>query len=146
MKLTWRKSSRLLNRVAFLVFIISGGYTRCDFYCILSTAMICLLSKNFTCVDDTFLVHNESHNNRNLFVDWWVARFISLIFLSTSVALNILLSLYQLFCDFENFISLFDRFRFWVPTRFPEVIRPRYDPDWPNLQQYIAKKFFLQHY
>ena len=99
-----------------------------------------------TCVDDTFLVHNESHNNRNLFVDWWVARFISLIFLSTSVALNILLSLYQLFCDFENFISLFDRFRFWVPTRFPEVIRPRYDPDWPNLEQYIAKKFFLQHY
>ena len=55
-------------------------------------------------------------------------RFISMIFLSTSVALNIL-SLHQLFRDFENFMSLFGRFRFWEPTRFPEVICLRYDPD-----------------
>ena len=39
-----------------------------------------------------------------------------------------MLSLYKLFRDFENFKSLFGRFRFWLPTRFPEVIYPRYDP------------------
>ena len=48
-------------------------------------------------------------------------------FLSTSVALNIL-SIYQLFHDFENLMSLFRRFRFWAPTRFPKVNCFRYDP------------------
>ena len=56
-----------------------------------------------------------------------VSRFISLIFLSTSVVLNIL-SRYQLFRDFENYLSLFGGLWFWAPTCFLEVIWPRYDP------------------
>ena len=48
-----------------LVCIISGGYTRCDFYRIFSVAMICFPFKIFSaCVNDTFLVLNESHDNR----------------------------------------------------------------------------------
>ena len=38
------------------------------------------------------------------------------------------MSLYQLLRDFENFMSLFGCFHFWVLTHFPEVICPRYDP------------------
>ena len=51
-----------------------------------------------------------------------ISRFIYLIFPSTLADLNIL-NLYQLFRDF---MSLFGRFRFWAPTRFPEVICLRY--------------------
>ena len=55
-----------------------------------------------------------------------ISRFISLVFLSTSVTLNIL-SLYQLSLDFENFsMSLLGHFRFWAHTLFPEIICPRY--------------------
>ena len=60
-----------------------------------------------------------------------ISRFISLIFLSTLNALNIL-SLYQLFLDFEIFMSLFGCFQFWVSTSFLEVICPRYGPDCYN--------------
>ena len=57
-----------------------------------------------------------------------LSRCISLYFLSASVALNIL-SVYHLFPDFENFMSLFGRFQFLAPTCFLEVIYPRYNPD-----------------
>ena len=60
-----------------------------------------------------------------------ISRFISLIFLSTLNALNIL-SLYQLFRDIEIFMSLFGCFQFWVSTFFLEVICPRYGPDCYN--------------
>ena len=56
-----------------------------------------------------------------------ISRFFSIIFLSTSVALNIL-SFHQLFHDFENFMSLFGHFQFWAHTYFLEVICPRYAP------------------
>ena len=55
-------------------------------------------------------------------------RRISLYFLSASIALNIW-SLYQLFHDFENFMSLFGFFQFLAPTCFLEVFYPSYDPD-----------------
>ena len=42
------------------VCIISGGYTRCDFYHISFAAMNCLLPKKSACVEDTFQVPNES--------------------------------------------------------------------------------------
>ena len=56
------------------------------------------------------------------------SRCISLYFLSVSVALSIL-SFYQLFHDFENFMSLFGDFQFLAPTCFLKVIHPRYNPD-----------------
>ena len=115
--------------------IILGEYTR---YCLphlfccndLFTLQFC------ACVDDTFLVPNESvqhllerqweiiEENINFYRS--ISRFISLVFLSTSVTLNIL-SLYQLSLDFENFsMSLLGHFRFWAHTLFPEIICPRY--------------------
>ena len=68
-----------------------------------------------------------------------ISRFISLIFLSTSVALNIL-SLYQLFCDFENFMSLFGHFQSWAPICFPKIICLRYDP--ANISSLLQKCHF----
>ena len=40
-------------------------------------------------------------------------------------------------------MSLFARFRFWEPTRFLEVICPRYDPDFTllDLSKYLPFKF-----
>ena len=87
------------------------------------------LQKFCACVDDTFFIPNKPHGNRWRDSEkWWsevlheerficilISRFISLIFLSTSVALNIF-SLYQLFRDFRKFVSLFGGFRFWAPT------------------------------
>ena len=115
--------------------IISGGYTwyhlphlfcRNDLF----TFQFC------TWVDDTFLVPNESLRHleerqweiivENINFRRLISRFISLVFLSTSVASNIL-SLYQLSLDFETFfMSLFGRFLFWAHTHFPEVICPTY--------------------
>ena len=120
-----------------VLYIISGGYTR---YC--SSYLFCrndLFTFQFcACVDYTFLIPNESV--RHLLERQWeiieeninlcrsINRFIFLVFLSTSAALNIL-SLYQLFFDFGTFpMCLFGPFRFWAPTRFPEVICPRYGP------------------
>ena len=57
-----------------------------------------------------------------------ISRFISLIFLSTLVPLNIM-SLCQLFRDFKNFMSYLGH-RGGTPTRFLELICPRYDPEW----------------
>ena len=71
------------------------------------------------CIDDTFLVPNKFHDNHWKDSEkWWsevlhkerficilISRLISIIFLSTFV-LNIL-SLCQLFCNFENFMSIF---------------------------------------
>ena len=65
-------------------------------------------------------------NNRKKYFCRSISRFVSLVFLSASVTLNIL-SLYQLSLDFESFsMSLFGCFQFWVHTHFPEVIYPRY--------------------
>ena len=61
-----------------------------------------------------------------LYID--LSRCISLYFLSASVALSIL-SVYQFFHGFENFMSLFGHFQFLAPTCFLEVIYPRYNPD-----------------
>ena len=116
---------------SMLVCIISGGYTHCDFYHIFSAAMICLPSKYFV---QTFLVLHESHDNhwRDNEKEWsevfhkerfsciLISRFILLTFLSTWLALNIL-SLRELFRDYENFMSLFGCFQFWAPTCLPEV-------------------------
>ena len=117
--------------------IISGGYTR---YCL--PYLFCrndLFTFRFcACVDDTFLVPNESVQHllerqweimeENINFCRLINRFIFLVFLSTLVALNIL-SLYQLSLDFETFpLCLFGHFRFWVPTHFPEIICPRYGP------------------
>ena len=90
----------------------------------------------YACIDDKFLVPNESVQHllerqweiveENIYFCRSISRFISLVFLSVSVALNIL-SLYQLSLHCENFsMSLFGRFRFWEHTHFPEVICPRY--------------------
>ena len=71
------------------------------------------------CADDTVLVLNESNDNfwrdgakqwsevlhTTRFICMSISRFISFIFLSTSIAL-IIFSLYQLFPDFENIVSL----------------------------------------
>ena len=81
-----------------------------------------------------------------------ISRFISLI-ISTSVALNIL-RLYQLFHGFENLMSPFRRFQFWVPTRFPEAICPRHGPVqvtskyYYKLRQlyYISRQKPIKHY
>ena len=115
--------------------IISGEYTR---YCL--THLFChndLFTLQFyACVDDTFLVPNKSVQHllgrqweiieENIYFCRSISRFISLVFLSDSVALNIL-SLYQLSLHFENFsVSLFGRFRLWAHTHFPGVICPRY--------------------
>ena len=63
-----------------------------------------------------------------------LSRCISLYFLSASVALALnISSVYQLFHDIENFMSLFGRFQFLVPTCFLGVIYPRYNPDTINL-------------
>ena len=79
------------------------------------------------CIQRWFLVPNESQVvHKGSFIWILTSRFISLIFLSTSVPLKIL-SLY-LFCGFENFMPPFGCFRFWTATRFPEVVCPRYDP------------------
>ena len=69
-----------------------------------------------------------SSARRKIYLHINLSRFISIYFLSASVALNIL-SVYQLFHDFENFMSLFWRFQFLAPTSFLEVIYPRYNPD-----------------
>ena len=69
-----------------------------------------------------------SSARRKIYLHIDLSRCISLYFLSASVALNIL-SVYQLFHDFENFMSLFGRFQFLEPTCFLEVIYPRYNPD-----------------
>ena len=57
-----------------------------------------------------------------------LSRCISLFFLSVSVALS-RLSFYQLFHDFENFMSLFGDFQFLSPTCYLKVIHLRYNPD-----------------
>ena len=57
-----------------------------------------------------------------------LSRCISLYFVSVSVVLSIM-SVYQLFHVFENFMSLFERFQFLAPTCFLEVIYTRYNPD-----------------
>ena len=56
-----------------------------------------------------------SSARRKIYLHIDLSRCISLYFLSASVALNIL-SVYQLFHDFENFMSLFGRFQFLPPT------------------------------
>ena len=69
-----------------------------------------------------------SYARRKIYLYINLSGWISLYLLSASVALNIL-SVYQLFHDFENFMSLFGRFQFLAPTCFLEVIYRRYNPD-----------------
>ena len=93
------------------------------------------------CLDDQFLVLNEPHDNRCRDSEkYWpevpykerfncilISRFISLIFLSTSGDLNILS--FTSYFMILKILYLFVRFQFWAPTRFPEIICPRYGPD-----------------
>ena len=112
------------------------------FFCNLPSEVLCIISGEYTryrlphlfchndlftlqfyaSVDDAFLVPNESVQHlqerqwevieENIYFCRSISRFISLVFLSASVALNIS-SLYQLSLDFESFsMSLFRRFRF----------------------------------
>ena len=93
------------------------------------------------CVDATFLFPYESHDNcsidsrkkwsevlhsNNLHIDK------KIYFSSFSVNFSKLQLLWtywlQLRHDFENFMSLFENFWFWVLTRFLAVICPRNDP------------------
>ena len=115
--------------------IISGEYTRYRLPHLFCHNDLFTL-QFYACVDDTFLVPNESLQHllgrqweiveENIYFCRSISRFISLVFLSASVALNIL-SLYQLSPHFEHFsMSLFGRFCFWAHTHFPEVICPRY--------------------
>ena len=64
-------------------------------------------------------------------------KFISLIFLSASIALNIL-GLDHLFHDNENFMSLLGCFPFWGPTCFPEVICPKHNPGNIGSKKYVT--------
>ena len=69
-----------------------------------------------------------SSARRKIYLHIDLSRCISLYFLSASVALKIL-SLYLSFHHFENFMSLFESFRFLALTCFLEVIYPRYNRD-----------------
>ena len=99
------------------VCIISGGYTRCDFYRIFSATMICLPSKNFCAKHFQFLtslLDNRSKNSdnglkfctkRDLFADCNQVHFSYFLF-STLVALNMLI-LNKLFRNFKVFCLFF---------------------------------------
>ena len=68
-----------------------------------------------------------SSARRKIYLHIDLSRCISLYFLSSSIALNIL-SVYQLFHDSENFMFLFGRFQFLARTCFLEVIYPWCNP------------------
>ena len=124
-----------------LVCIILWEYTQCDFYHIFSAAAIFYLQKilqkpkmiHFWFQASPMEIAGETVRNNGLNFckkkDLFAYQFrcISLYFLSASVPLSIL-SVYQSFHDFENFISLFGRFQFLAPTCFVEVIYRRYNP------------------
>ena len=116
-----------------------------DIHNVISTTSLLLQWFNFqkfcACVDATFLFPYESHDNcsidsrkkwsevlhsNNLHIDK------KIYFSSFSVNFSKLQLLWtywlQLRHDFENFMSLFENFWFWVLTRFLAVICPRNDP------------------
>ena len=118
--------------------IISGEYTRYHLPYLFSckdlfTFQFC------ACVDDTFLVPNKSV--QHLLERQWeiieeyiyfcrsISRFISLVFYQLQ-----LLWTYWVFTSYLLILKLFPpmylfgHFRFRAPTRFPEVICPRYGP------------------
>ena len=128
-----------------LVCIISGRYTQCDFCHIFSHHDLLTFIKFCACIDETFLVPNEStwqslekpdglmawryslHKER--FICRSVSRFISLIFYQLQ-----LLWTYWVFTGYFVILKIlcmsqFGCFQFWGPTHFPEVICLRYDPD-----------------
>ena len=70
----------------------------------------------------------KSSARRRIYLHINLSRCITLYFLSALVALNIL-SVYQLFHDFENYMSLFGHFQFLSPTCFLEIIYSRCNPD-----------------
>ena len=111
----------------------------------ISTTSLLLQWFNFqkfcACVDATFLFPYKSHDNcsrdsrkkwtevlhsNNLHIDK------KIYFSSFSVNFSKLQLFWtywlQLCHDFENFMSLFENFWFWVLTRFLAVICPRNDP------------------
>ena len=53
----------------------------------------------------------------------------NLFFFQLQLFQNYWVFIYQLFCDFENLMSLYGRFRFQASTCFPEVICPKYEPE-----------------
>ena len=102
------------------------------------------LRKFCACVDQTFLVPNEStwqslERQREIiiwssslhekkFICRSINRFISPIFYQFQLlwiwwVFTSYFVILKIFC-----MSLFGRFWFWAPTRFPEVICPWYDP------------------
>ena len=67
------------------------------------------------------VINNGEVLHEERFICTLISRFISLVFLSTSVALNIL-SLYQLFCDSEYFLHVpIWALPIWASTCFLEV-------------------------
>ena len=72
------------------------------------------------------MVWSSARRKISLHID--LSRCISLFFLSVSVALS-RLSFYQLFHDFENFMSLFGDFQFLARTCYLKVIHLRYNAD-----------------
>ena len=101
------------------------------------------------CVDDTFLVPNESawqslERQREIMV--WSSSLFEERFICRSISRSISLMFNQLqfpstYCVFTNYfmilknfcMPLFGRFQFWAPTRFSEVICPRYHPSLSDL-------------
>ena len=74
------------------------------------------------------IVWSSARTYLQFYLHFDLSRSISLYVLPTLVTSNIL-SFYQLFNDFENFMSLIGCFQFLAPTCFLEVIYPRYNPD-----------------
>ena len=57
--------------------------------------------------------------------------------------------IYQLFCDFENFMSVFAHLQLWASAHFLEVICNRYDPvyildtDWQRNNWMLINHFSI---
>ena len=117
-----------------LVCIISGGYTRCEFF--FFATINCLPSKKIACVDDTFLVPNQSarqsqKRQREIMV-WSSAR--RDIYLQIDKNIYFYHFSFNFSCFGSYFLfwivfckSLFGRFRFLASTSFAKEIFRRYN-------------------
>ena len=127
-----------------VVCIISGRYTRCDFYHMFSSAMTFTFQNFCACVDDMFLVSNEStwqSLERHQEIMVWSSSLLEERFICRLISRFISLMYYQLqllcthwvftsyFVILKNFcMSLFGHFQFWASIHFLGVLCPRYDP------------------
>ena len=96
-----------------------------DFFCILLSKLDCIISGRFTGCDFTA-------RQRKIMVWSSVQREICLHIDKKILYFSFNFSCFEHFVIFIFFffcMSLFGSFRFWAPTRFSEVNRPRYDPE-----------------